>query len=79
MERPNSGILCIKLKDQVPVPWQQLDIPTLRVLWIDNGAVPTPNSDTEDLHILTMEMHRMRNRELIVDDESNGLVLSCDV
>jgi len=63
VEYPHSRVIEIELDHEVSVWLDQLRISSLRVARVDNRSVPSAQAFREDLHVMSMDVHRVRCRE----------------
>jgi len=81
MQRPNPRVIEVELQYEISWDEdgvigcargrfdrvrKQLNIATLRVLWIRDCSIPFAVTEREDPHVMTMEVHGVRRRESVV-------------
>jgi hypothetical protein len=59
VHRPHTGVVELDLYNEVALGPDELDIATLRVAGVDDGAVPLSDSFVEDEKIVTMDVERV--------------------
>lgn len=75
VERPNTWIICVVLEDKVAIGTHHLDISALWVRRVnDSCSVVIAWPFGEDLHVVSVEMHRVRGGRVVVDDHADGAV-----
>ena len=68
---PYAGIDGIVLCDDIPVWLQQLHVAPLRVAAVHDTAVPGADAFVQHVHVVAMQMHRVRRRGVVLDDETH--------
>lgn len=59
MQRPDARVILFKLKDEVTLSWDNLDIASLRVAGIDDSfPVPTSGPDIQDEHVMLRDVSK---------------------
>lgn len=85
MQRPDTGVIGVVLNDQVSRlrnaiddcgGLQHLDIASLGVLDVGDGAVPGANTLSEDVEVVPVEMHRVSGGDLVFHDDADGVVVA---
>ena len=78
MERPHTWVVLIPLQHNVCWVCNStsirylLNIPSLRIAWIPDGAVPNPPARGQDLEVVAVYMHWVGCQELIIHDQTDG-------
>ena len=73
MERPDARIVKVILHDEVPVCAHELHVAALRIVGIDDrGAIPVSVAFGEDLHIVSVKVHRMRGGSGVIDHDAHS-------
>lgn len=80
VERPDARVIRVVLDDEMTrrgrrTGLQDLDIPSGRVCWIDGGSVPSARPFVDDPEVVSVEMHGVRGRKEVANDELHGRVL----
>ena len=68
MERPHAGVVRLVLQHDVTVSLHELHVAPLRVLLVDDGAVPGPEALGQDVEVVAVEVHGVGGGEVVVDD-----------
>ena len=81
MERPHARVICLVLEHDIPwcarcTTLHELHITTLRVGLMGDLAVPGSDALGQDVEIMAMKMHRVGGRELVLDNEPDGAVVT---
>jgi len=75
VERPDTRVIGGDLPYDVPTNREELDIATLRVLWVGDGdTVPLAGALMENEHVMAVQMHRVCCWRGVVDNDTNGRV-----
>lgn len=72
MERPDARIVAVVLHDEIPVRLQQLDVPPLRIIGVHHAPVPGAHALVEHIHVVPVQVHGVRDRGGVFDDEPDG-------
>lgn len=76
MERPHSWVVCDILKNKISAGLDKLGVSPLRVLRVNDLAVPFTETLGKDEKVVAVEMHRMANRhpegDGVVQDDAHG-------
>lgn len=78
MERPDAWIILIPLQHDIcrirygAAVRDLLYIPSLRISWVCDGTIPCPYASGQDLEVMTVQVHWVVCKELVVDDHANG-------
>ncbi len=79
MERPHARVVRDVLQHDIPrrgrrTRLHELDVATLRVGLVDDGAVPGADALGEDVEVVAVKMHGVRGAEFVLDDDADGAV-----
>lgn len=77
VERPDTGVILIPLHNEIArgagaAGRHHLDVAALRVAGADDAAVPLADAELQDLHVVAVEVDRVRGFVVVVDDDADG-------
>lgn len=77
MERPHARIVREILQHDIPrsgrrAGLHELHVAALRVGLVHDGAVPGSDAFGQDVEVVSVEMHGVRGREGVFDDDADG-------
>lgn len=75
MERPHARVVGLILQHDIAKRLHELHVAALGVGLVDDLAVPSADALGQDVEIVTMEMHGVGGREVVVDDDADGAVV----
>lgn len=73
VHRPDAGVVELDLHNEVAAGADELGVAALRVLRVDDLAVPGAGAFGEDVHVVAVGVHGMGSREAdTVHDDADG-------
>ena len=76
MQRPHAGVVGVDLDDKIAGrvrrALQELHIAPLRVLRVGDRSVPGAEAFRQDPEVVAVEVHGVRERGAVADDEADG-------
>ena len=72
MKRPHARIDGIVLHDYIPTRLHQLDVSALRVRGVDDAAAPGARALAQHVHVVAVQVHRVRDGRGVFDDQAHG-------
>ena len=54
---------------------QYLDIPPLRIIWVDSRPIPSASAFVDYPEVVSMKMHGVSGREEVADDDLHRCIL----
>lgn len=77
VHRPDTRVVELDLHDEVAAGTDELGIAALRVLWVDDLAVPGAGAFGEDVHVVAMGVHGVGGWEAdAVHDDADGFCVA---
>lgn len=74
MKRPDARVVGVDLNGHISIRLKHLHVPTGRVGRVDDGSIPSSEAFTQHEHVVAVDVHRMRDGRLVVDDNNETLV-----